>query len=249
MDMKKIIIWCSPGTGSSLLSQMLSACGMNLGDKQTYYDSGSNAEHSLINSLHGEITTGNKVTEPSSLVDKYNSLPGNDPKEKYRTVLRSYMRMAKEKNWQCFGIKTTTGHNPSVFFDLMRIQEEEWGKDIHYFLTVRHPIASLKRLQKHNRPDGKNPEKVYEQWASHLPLKFALISKGATAVRFPEHFQNGVIKKIISDSGLKWTDQAANLFNPSQFSTVGQEETEGFSNSRPGLSKAYEILAESCPYE
>ena len=215
---------------------------MNLGNKQTFYNSGPNSEHALINSLHGAIASGNAPTNPNWLVKEYNNLPVKDVRENYRCILDSYNEEALNKGWKCFGIKSTTGHAPNIFFELLQLQEEVWGKDIHYFTTVRHPLSAVERLAKKNLAESKNPENIYQNWMSHVLNRFVLIQRGATVVRFPEHFQNGKIKSAVESIGLEWTQAAKDMYKESQVTVLDQGAASKLFDDRPNMAQAYKML-------
>jgi hypothetical protein len=215
---------------------------MNLGNKSTYYHISGNSEHALVNTLHAEITSGAKPTNPQWLVEMHSKLTRKNARENYRLLLQSYIAQAKEYNWHSFGIKTTTGHNPSTLFELMKMHEEEWGTDVQYLTTLRHPFGAYVRLRKKNLPQAKDEETVYQNWLSHVLRKLVILQKGGIVVRYPEHFQNGGIKKIVERIGLSWNETAGAVFQKGRVTSIGAKEAEKCLEDRPNLAAAYNLL-------
>lgn len=233
--MKKIIIWCEAGTGSTCLSRTFEACGVNLGDTSTYYH--GNYEHNLLTSIIG-ANDMNASTLPE-LEARYQKVPGDDQVSKMRHILRSFMT----KNWTACGLKVTTGLSQVGFFKSLYVFLDEWGDDTHFVSTVRHPLGSIMRLPANQRTDDRMENLVNGIRGLNYG-KMGLALAGAHTILYPEGFDTGVVKRVVEKIGLEWTDKASGVYDSGRPTRVTEGAMKQFEEKYPDLGYSYRMLKE-----
>ncbi len=233
--MRKIVLWCQAGSGSSCLSRIFETCGMNLGDKSTYYH--GNYEHSLMTAIVGVDDENMAQSSVPQLEQRYQKVKGETQEEKIRQILRSYLT----KNYNCCGMKITTGLTQRNFFKMLYFITSEWGEDTYFIHTVRHPLGSIMRLKADQRTDSQIPTLV-EGLKGLNYGKMGLALKGAKMILYPEGYDDGTVKRVIEEVGLQWNTKADGIYNSSRPTRVTEDAMIKFEEEHPDLAYSYNLL-------
>lgn len=218
----RFLILCHWFTGSTLLRDVLRHCGMNDCNIEFGYETWN------INRVGSELSQGG--------YDK-------DHVEGVHTILKDYDKKSKGAH----GIKVTHALQASCWKHLGPIFDQEWP-DAQYIISIRHPALIVKAMQAVIYRNGPHEgdmtdQMVVDSWMSAAEAtSYLLINKNATLVVYPDDYQSGKIKSIVSNIGLKWTPEAEHLFDPNKFVALTDAEIQSFSVLYPEAVKFFNDL-------
>lgn len=217
----RFLILCHWFTGSTLLRDVLRLCGMVDCNAEFGYEDWN------INRVGVELMGG---------YDK-------DHVEGVHHILRDY----DSKSEGAHGIKVTHALQGPCWKHLGPIFEEEWP-DAKYVISIRHPALIVKAMraviEKNGPHEGDMTDQtVVDSWMSTAGATFHLLGKKkATLVVYPDDYQSGKIKSIVSDLGLRWSTEAEGLFDLPKATQLTEDEIRSFSYNYPEAVKLYEDI-------
>ena len=220
MKRTPILIMCIGGQGASVLSRSFHACGMSIGNENTFWQPNflfPHGEHSYVTSIMAQI-----YTQPKEIWQP-----------RLREVLRSYKTEAEKEDWRFYGIKTSSGIcNPKWDAgEVGTLLKEEWP-DAQYFGVIRKVNLG-------------NPN-AHDAWNSVWAGRKGMVERGGIFVPFPEAWQDGSIKELIETLGLTWTDEVYSIFEePAEEGKAplfSPEEFDNYFNQHPSEKEQREYL-------
>jgi len=200
-------------TGSTLLRDVLMACGMHdYGDEIGF-------EHGDINGIGNGLCQG---------------IPNDDAGETVANALKYFEKMAESKEWKHYGIKVDHALQSACWEDVGKQFELAWPA-ARYVTSIRHPAGIIRSIEKLRKTVKLDPDftvrEILESWLStYEATKYLVDKKEAQVVVYPDSHRDGSIKKVVGALGLKWTNAASELFDSSTLddSDEGMEETEDY---------------------
>ena len=196
----KFAILCHWHTGSSLLAKTFRACGMEVGNKKTFWDPhlcDPQCEHSYLNGLGNDFLMGN--------IGKSSFEFG------VRKIVESYVSQAKAHKWEHYGVKVTHAVQSQTWPVFRKAFLDIWGEDTIFVTTKRNSGAIIESTKDPLWP----ADKVMKSWMSSIPAIVEIVSmKNGVGFTYPTDWYNGNLCKIVQDLGLPWTPEAENLFDP-----------------------------------
>lgn len=237
--MKPIFITCMGGTGSSLLTKTLVACGMEPGNEATYFEQrwlDWTCQHDIFTTLShmykDEVrfdlkwrTRGLKeewarihADVPSSIIDKITH------------ILKSYVAEAEKNNWASFGLKDTrTNERMDKYHDITALVKTIWGEDTLFVTTVRDPVTYIHRLFKDERFLPTKGEHLVQYVGAWEAWRW-MVDHEANAhfVPYPQAFEDGSIKDIVQGMGFTWTFSASCVYDGKKPTMITQELIDEF---------------------
>lgn len=195
--MNKIAILGHWHTGSSLISQQLNACGMEVGNENTYWteDCVAQCEHSYLNQIGDQLLLGNITKDHAA--------------NEIAKVLRSYLIEGEANNWGVVGVKVTHVLQNGAFDVFLKAFDNIWG-DVFYIITTRNPIAIF--------ASTKNPKWDYVRVmesidSTHKSIGYLFQYKNTILLKYPIAWYNDALQWVVEQVGLKWNKKAAKMFN------------------------------------
>jgi len=193
-----IAILAHQRTGSRLLKEVITACGMKNCNQEIGVELGD------INEI------GTRV---------YNNFPvDGDPVEIVSNVLKHFKTQAELAGWEHYGIKVEHSLQHACW-DVIGKQFGIHWPDARYVISLRRPagiLRSVEKLKKENagRLDPHYPplETINSYLSTYDAIKHLLEEREAVVVVYPDSYHNGGIKKVIGALGLTWTKKAAKIF-------------------------------------
>lgn len=195
----KIAILAHWHTASTLLAQQLRLCGMEVGNKNTYWHPKTcapNVEHAIMNG------TGDRMLQ--GLIS-----PG-EGNEIINDILQRYNVEAERKNWKCVGIKTTHAlHSPN--WPVFKAAFKKHWPDARWVITQRHPMGIIHSTNSEGRW---SPERIMKSIEScHPAIREYVYEWKAKEFFYPQDWLSGRIAEKVEELGLTWTKEAEELFD------------------------------------
>lgn len=221
-------ILCHWRSGSSVLTKLLHACGMHLGNEATGWDDAwmvGPCEHNVFNSAGNGLYNFNDDSGLPAVI---------------KTLL-AYRTEAQRNDWDAYGVKFTHALQDKCFARMHPLFVKFWP-DAHYVISVRHPagiVASLKGTEI-------TTDKIVESWMSAVPATKDLAKAGATIVVYPDMLTVPKARKVVSKLGLTWTAAASKLMEDSagkiKGSVLSSLTMAMFDRNYPEAGKAFKEL-------
>lgn len=217
--MKPIAIICKNGTGSSLLANTFRACGMEIGNDNTYWHQAfdHHCEHSVLTHCWNRLLYGKpkyRQYDNDLLWRKwFNEIDSMNDLQviaKIHEILHTYMVEAKKYNWSHFGVKITFNALESEVYNLWSIFRDIFVKEwpgCQFVTILRNP---LDRIEYHNLDE----QETINNWLKTVPMLKEIYEKGFV-VSFSDSW-NDQVKQIIEKIGLKWNEEAESLYDPTR---------------------------------
>lgn len=209
-----ILILCHWHTGSSIIANILAACGMKTGNAETFWDEycETPCEHSLLNRIGDQITLGNNMARWPALIEE---------------TLLNYVKQAKKNKWKHYGVKFTHGLHVESFKIFAPIIKKIWPK-ARIIIPIRHPVEIIASTKGDDWPE----ERVMESIRSTYLATEKLVKAGAVTIVFPDDIQK-LWKKIVPDLGLKATGKAKKLFDNDKVEVIDHKQRAAFAETYP----------------
>lgn len=234
MKHQPIAIICHWHTGSTCLAEIISRCGMHLGDETTEWRGRRpGQEHPTLSTVGNSIY--HKLSAPEPLLDDL------------RRVLKKYKEQAEIKGWGHYGFSNNHFQERTVWQLVYPILKELWP-DAKYIVSIRHPLDIVKST---NDPAW-DTSKIISSWLDSLSATEEMINSGAELVVFPDSYDNvvfpdsydnGHIRRVVANLGLTWTEEAGKVYDRSRIKNISTpEEQERFARKCPGATAGFERL-------
>lgn len=253
--MQPICVICLPHSGSSYFAKTLHYCGMQVGNKNTWWHENwdIHTEHSLISRMAGRLVTG---PQKSSLQDdlewrKWLRMVDEEPEDEkiYRwlhNILAEYKNQAKKCGWKHFGFKVTTWTSFDLFDKFKFIVEQQWP-DVVWLSTLRHPLEIVRGLER----EGKDVENFIDRYIEFTHIQQELITGNGYLAGFPDSWLDGEIRRLVSKLGMKFNPDVFRNFDktkPNHMLDKGveSEEEKNFGSKYPKAVLAYTSLLSKC---
>ena len=222
--MSQIIIASHWHTGSTILAKMLNACGMEVGNENTYWteDCIAQCEHSLLNWI-GDI------------INETGLICGHE-KKVVREVLFSYIEESHKQGWEHYGIKATHILQDECWKFFKSIFNEVWP-DAYYIISIRHPL----HIYLSTRDDAWPIEKVIESFMSTVEATKELAKEGNLILEYPKSFTKDKLAALQIELSLNFNHNVFDLFDAER-AEKGNVDTGFFDECYPEVAKAYKEL-------
>lgn len=233
--MSQIIIASHWHTGSTILAKMLNACGMEVGNENTYWteDCVEQCEHSLLNWI-GDCILLSKEVGYDTCADWDTE---NELERKARDILFSYIEESHKLGWEHYGIKATHILQDECWKFFKPIFNAVWP-DAQYIISIRHPLHIYL-----STGDSAWPiERVIESFMSTVDAikDIAINSVGAFIIEYP--FSVSSIQDIVCDIELDWDIQTYTTLFDMERASKGSVDIDFFDECYPEVAKAYKEL-------
>lgn len=227
--MKPIGLFCHWHTGSTILTKILAAAGMQVGNNSTgFIDRKAGQEHPVIS------TACNTAYLHS--IGRLEEFDGELAKGRMTEALTSYVKQAEKNNWKFFGIKSNFMLG-SYCWDLFgSIFKTVWPK-MQIIITLRHPIDICKTTNDDSWPD----EQVVKSWMDTVEVTKGLVKDGAILIQFP--FNKVQLKSMLQALGLKHSKSVVDTYNVKNIKNISTAaQIKAFEKKHPGVGKAFAEL-------
>lgn len=221
--MSQIIIASHWHTGTTILAKMLNACGMEVGNENTYWEEKciAQCEHATINRIGESI---------DQKVEDY----GWD--KQLRDILFSYIEESHKLGWGHYGIKATHILQDECWKFFKPIFNEVWP-DAQYIISIRHPL----HIYLSTRDTAWPIERVIESFMSTVEATKELAEEGAIILEYPKSFTQNKIGALQIEVSLCFNYGVFDLFDAER-ARKGTVDTSSFDHLFPEVVKAYKEL-------
>jgi len=237
--MQPIFIACMGGTGSSLLTKTLVACGMEPGNAVTYFEERWRpwtCQHDIFTALahmYREEDNHDLKWRTRGLKEEWARIHADVPGSltvKMSHILRRYVEEAERNNWPAFGIKDTrTTDTLEKWLDISRLIRNAWGEETIFVTTVRDPVTYIHRLFKDERFLPTKGEHLLHYLRVWEVFRYMFNSeKNTNFIAYPQAFEDGSIKEKVESLGLAWTSEAQAVYDGKKPTKITQELIDEF---------------------
>lgn len=203
--MTKIAILSHWHTASSLIARQLQLCGMEVGNKNTFWneDCEAQCEHGILNRIGDQLWRGDIFYDEGF--------------SRITEILDSYIKEALVKHWNCFGVKVTHALQEPCFIPFLNAFDLLWGRDIVYIITTR----SIEAIIDSTNDEEWGPNKVRASIDStYYNIGLLSYMRNVFILKYPWSWIDGRIEFLMNYLGLMWNTKAKDLFDSNRAKSV-----------------------------
>ena len=183
-------------TGSTLLRDVLAACGMKDCNAEIGFEYGD------INGVGNSLCNGHEID--------------GDPAKIVSGALHQFANKAFERGWNQYGVKIDHALQEACWDEVGGQFEVNWP-NARFVTSVRHPSGVIKSIEKLRKtvkldPDFTMEEVIDSYLSTHDATKYLIEKKDALVVVYPDSYVDESIKTVVDKLGLTWTKAAGDLF-------------------------------------